>query len=134
MFFVDHFLSEAGYGALIRMIRTSFTQDITLALSEPEFVLSTFEPSLTILSTLIQHPARELPLPDIVPVLPDIFVLAYVLQECYGAEANNSTFAHAKETWGQWEKAAFEEQKNFVWTCVKAKLRGLLCNPNVRLS
>ena len=134
MFFVDHFLSEAGYGALVRTARNFFTQNVTLALSEPEFVLSTFEPSLTIISTLIQHPPRELPFPDVVPVLPDIFVLAYVLQECYGAEANNSTFTHAKEIWVQWEKTASEEQKGFVSTHVKTMLRDLLCNTGVQLS
>lgn len=114
----------------------SFTLQVQLALGdlEAEVSLGTFEPALEVITTLSQHPARVLSLGnDLNSLVPDIFILAYLLPECYPSSSDHATVGKARDIWGEWVRTTkTDEQMNGVLASIKTKLQVLLCDTQVR--
>lgn len=114
----------------------SFTFQVQLALNdlETEVSLGTFGPALEMIMALAQHPPRVLPpRNDFDSSLPDIFILAYLLPECYPASKDHATVGMARDLWGEWVKTAEAyDRKDGVLARIKTKLQILLCDTQVR--
>jgi hypothetical protein len=114
----------------------SFTLQVQLALNdlEAEASLGTLEPALEVISTLTKHRPRILPRKDFEILLPDIFVLAYLLPECYPSSKDHTAIEKARELWGDWVNTGLAGVgKDGVLERIKTKLRALLCDTQVRL-
>lgn len=131
----DYFLSESGYSEMIDRVIASFTLQVYLALSdlEAEVSLGTFGPVLEVITALVQHPPRILPPKDFDGLVPDMFVLAYLLPEFDPSSKDHATVGRAKELWGEWLKTVLPgDKKDGVLAKIKTKLQVLLCDTQVR--
>ncbi|KAF5380135.1 hypothetical protein D9615_006188 [Tricholomella constricta] len=128
----DYFLSEKGYTASMQDICSTFSLLVDSALSDPEISLNAFESSLNLISAVSQHPPRDFRVHEFDTVLPDIFVLAYLLPVCYGSQENHATFKTAKDLWEGWQNAAPSAEQSYVQGGIKAKLRMVLCGTQLR--
>jgi hypothetical protein len=132
---LDYFLSESGYSAVIESVVAGFTLQVRLALNhlEAEVSLEAFGPALEVISTLAQHPPRVLPRKDFEGLLPDIFVLAYLLPECDPSSKDHATVTAAKAFWEDWLKTVLAGVgKEEVLASIKTKLQVLLCDTQAR--
>lgn len=132
---LDYFLSESGYSEMIDRVIASFTLQVYLALSdlEAEVSLGTFGPVLEVITALVQHPPRILPPKDFDGLVPDMFVLAYLLPEFDPSSKDHATVGRAKELWGEWLKTVLPgDKKDGVLAKIKTKLQVLLCDTQVR--
>ncbi|KAG5641970.1 hypothetical protein DXG03_003844 [Asterophora parasitica] len=128
----DHFLSAEGYTNLLESISSAFSIRVDSALSDSEISLSSFEPTLELISVLSKHPPRALKEYDVRTVLQDIFIFAHILFTCYDSERDHPTFGTAKVVWERWQNATSLQDQSDVLDRIKTKLRVILCDTQLR--
>lgn len=100
---------------------------------EAEVSLDTFVPTLEVIESSMQQPSSVLPRKDFDDLLPDIFVLAYLLPECYPSSRSHSAFSQARNLWAEWVMAVpAGDRKEGVLAEIKTKLQLLLRETQVR--
>ena len=137
---LDYFLSENGYSRVVNRIIVGFTFQVQLAVSDIEDGMSSslgnFRPALELITALAHYPSRTLPPRKIFDtLLPDIFILAYLLPECYPSltEHDRIAIGVARDLWEDWMTVGKAgDGKDGILERIKAKLRVLLCDTQVR--
>lgn len=124
---------------MVDRVIANLTLQVQLALSDVEdeasWSLGTFGPALEVIAALAHHPPRILPpRKDLDVLLPDIFILAYLLPECYPSLTDHDRVAVgvARDLWEEWMKVEVGDGKDGVLGRIEAKLRVLLCDTQVR--
>ncbi|KAF9458921.1 hypothetical protein BDZ94DRAFT_1068633 [Collybia nuda] len=127
----DYFLSEKGYTTLLESIISAYILQVDLALSDTEASLAAFEPPLELITALSLHPPRNIPRQNFDNLMPHIFIFAHLLPSCYDSE-DHSIFGRAGDLWNQWLKDVDHTRKAIVLVEIKARLKSLLCDTQVR--
>ncbi|TFK41660.1 hypothetical protein BDQ12DRAFT_678315 [Crucibulum laeve] len=127
----DYFISFNGFVSLLQNVISTFNLQVDLVLGGDEQPLFTFGSSLDLILSIFKNPPAMLKsLEAFDNLLPSLFIFAYLFPEC-GINAHSS-FGVAKELWAEWLKIASDRQKIAITGAIKAQLRSLITDPQVR--
>jgi hypothetical protein len=129
-------LSDATYQGLLQNLVSSFALQVDRALRTTTLDFSTFDSfdfSLQLVSVVVSGSSRPSHSKGAsARLLPEVFVLAYLLPRCSDTEDNASVLA-ARDIWTKWVTDDPSDLRSRVLQTIKDMLKAFLADTGVRI-
>ncbi|KII91341.1 hypothetical protein PLICRDRAFT_38089 [Plicaturopsis crispa FD-325 SS-3] len=127
-----HFLSVEGLSGVVGSLVSSFTAALSETLRDEDTSLRSCEVTLDLLRTTLVHQPQLASSSELsLRLLPDVFLMGYLLPICGLSDADPSVVI-ARTLWTRWLAAASEASRTDISNSVNLKLRDILCDTQAR--
>ena len=125
-FLPDFFLSPQGSQLIVETILSEFSAQVDRTLLGESVQFTPFEPMVVLLQTVFEHHALLVTPNLTTSLLPDIFIMAYLIPKCYDSSQQQRSVDTGQDLWASWLKKVSSDVKSNVVVALKRKLSDIL--------